>query len=471
MIYLNGRKINYYIFNVITPINFLFLLILTQSINSIIEIPIEVINIKNNLKNKLISKNYPKFFIEEGVTKINSQHLFLANIKIGSNSQVFRLILDTGSSITWVVDSNNKIDSSTKISNSFDPNSSSSCKQLNEVFNIRYGTGSCSGLYYIDTIRYINNKIFKLKFGVAKKANFDFTEADGIIGLSRTNNDISTSFISMLYQSKIIDSKLFSFKFASNNLDLPMGKFVIGKHKDFYKKNSFNCDLLNNNYGYAYYWTCELKSFGLKNDNYKIASNHSIPIIFDTGTNFIFLPYEYLKEMEKDLKKVGCKIIEYEEDENDKENNFGNDQLQYRLACSSRNLPEFHFVLGNTTFTIPSSLAFYFYGNVAYSYILFIFNNNEVNPYIFGSPFFMSFHTLFNDEEKKLEFYPLNSRYIITNRNKWYIFKYIIIILVLIVLWGIFFYMIYLCFKIKREKKEYQSIFSNDINIEMSNKK
>ena len=82
MIYLNGRKINYYIFNYITTINFLFLIISAQSINSIIEIPIEIINIKNNFKNQLISKNYPKFFIEEGVTKINSQHLFLANIKL-----------------------------------------------------------------------------------------------------------------------------------------------------------------------------------------------------------------------------------------------------------------------------------------------------------------------------------------------------------------------------------------------------
>ena len=478
MIYLNGRKNNYNKFNTITSIIFIYLFLLFQNINCIIEIPLEIITTKklpikydnNNYKSRFNTRySNSKIFIEEGVTKINSQHLFLANIKIGSKSQIFRLILDTGSSLTWVADSQIQIDGSTKISNKFDPNSSSSCQRLYEAFNIKYGTGSCSGFYYIDTIKYINNKEFKLKFGVAKTANFDFTEADGLIGLSRTNNDLRTSFISMLYESKIIHSKIFSLKFASNSLDIPMGKLYIGEHEDFSKKNSFSCDLLDNNYGNSYYWTCELKYFALENSNSKASTNHSIPIIFDTGTNYIFLPYEYLKEMEKDLDNVGCKIIEFEEDT--KEKNLNKNQLQYRLACHTSNLPEFQFVVGNTAFTLPSSLTFYFYRNMAYSYILFIINNNEVNPYIFGSPFFMSFHTLFNDQGKKLEFYPLDSRYILKNKKKIKI-KYPLIILTVISLWAFLIYLIYLCIKWKKEKinEEYESIIPHDINIEMSNK-
>ena len=469
MIYLNGRKNNYNTFNIFSLIKMLYFLLLSQIINCLIEIPIEVINpINFSIKNKSSSKKLPSIFIEEGVTKINSQQLFLANIKIGSNSKTFRLILDTGSSITWVADSEIQIDSNTKILNTFDPKLSSSCQTLYEYFNIKYGTGSCSGYYYVDTIKYINNKEFKLKFGVAKMASFDFSEADGIIGLSRTSNDITTSFISMLYNAKIIDSKLFSFKFASNNLYSPMGKFFIGKHKDFSKKNAFSCDLLNNNFGNLYYWTCELKSFGLENNYNRILSNFTVPIIFDTGTNFIFLPFKYLKDMEKDLKKFGCKIIEYEEEQ--KESNFDKNQMQYRLVCSANNLPQLLFVLGNTTFTIPNSLAFYYEGGLAYSYILFFLNNNEANPYIFGSSFFMTFHTLFNDEEKKLEFYPLDSKYLI--KTKSYKIKYVFVIIIVISLYCIFFYMIYLFIKWKKEKKEkdeYQNIIPDDINIEMSN--
>ena len=438
MNYINGFKINF-IFIII-----LFLILFFESIYCIIEIPIEIMSMKtffedNNsiINDKLTSRyNPPKIFMEEGVTKINSQHLFLANIKIGSNSQIFRLILDTGSSLTWVADAQSQIEGLTE-------------------------TSSCSGFYYIDTIKYINNKEFKLKFGVAKTAKFDFSQADGIIGLSRMNNDKTSSFISMLYESKIIDSKLFSFKFASNNLHLPMGKFFIGKHSDFSKKNSFSCDLLDNNFQNYYYWTCELKSFLLQNSAYTLSTNHTISIIFDTGTN--------LKEMEKDLPKIGCKIIEYEEKQ---EKSYSQDQPTYRLVCNSNNLPQFQFILGNTTFTIPSSLTFYFNGYLAYSYVLFVIRNHESNPYIFGSPFFMSFHTLFNDEEKKLQFFPLDNSYIV-KKKPYFIIRHIIANLTLIVLCGILIYITYLYVKWKKGKllnEEYQSIIPNDINIEMSNK-
>jgi hypothetical protein len=465
---------NYYIFIIPKLIYFLVIILFFQITNCLIEIPIEIITTKNIQNNNKKNTNNPLIFLEEGVTKINTNNLFLANIKIGSNSQIFRLVLDTGSSLTWVADTNIKIDGENKVENKFDPYSSSSCIHLYEQFNINYGSGSCSGLYYIDTIKYINNKEFQLKFGVAKLAKFEFSEADGIIGLSRSHNEITTSFISMLYESKIIDSKLFSFKFASNSLDIPMGKFFIGKHADFSKKNSFSCDLLSNNYRNAYYWTCELTYFGLYNsaNGFTTYSNFSIPIIFDTGTNYIFLPYEYLREMEKDLNHFRCKISEYEEEEEkDKYENNNSQNRQYRLICPSNNVPQFHFMLGNTTFTLPSSLTFYYNGGLAYSYILFIINNNkESNPYIFGSSFFMSFHTLFNDEEKKLQFYPLDNNYIVKNKN--YDVIQILVVFLLIISWGILFYMIFLFCKWKKEKQleEYQNIMPNDINIEMSEK-
>ena len=465
---------NYYIFIIPKLIYFLVIILFFQITNCLIEIPIEIITTINIQNNNKKNTNNPLIFMEEGVTKINTNNLFLANIKIGSNSQIFRLVLDTGSSLTWVADTNIKIDGENKVENKFDPYSSSSCIHLYEQFNINYGSGSCSGLYYIDTIKYINNKEFQLKFGVAKLAKFEFSEADGIIGLSRSHNEITTSFISMLYESKIIDSKLFSFKFASNSLDIPMGKFFIGKHADFSKKNAFSCDLLSDNYRNAYYWTCELTYFGLYNiaNGFTTYSNFSIPIIFDTGTNYIFLPYEYLREMEKDLNQFRCKISEYEEEEEkDKYENNKSQNRQYRLICPSNNVPQFHFMLGNTTFTLPSSLTFYYNGGLAYSYILFIINNNkESNPYIFGSSFFMSFHTLFNDEEKKLQFYPLDSNYIVKNKN--YDVIQILVVFLLIISWGILFYMIFLFCKWKKEKQleEYQNIMPNDINIEMSEK-
>ena len=139
-------KINYYRNNIPNIFYFIILLFLAQKTRCLLEFPLEIIktNSNYNLKyssDRIISKN----LIEEGITKINPNHLFLANIKIGSQSQPFRLILDTGSSITWVADINSKIEKKSKELNSFDPYSSSSCKILPEMFNIKYGTGECSG--------------------------------------------------------------------------------------------------------------------------------------------------------------------------------------------------------------------------------------------------------------------------------------------------------------------------------------
>jgi hypothetical protein len=310
-------------------------------------------------------------------------------------------------------------------------------------------------------MKYFNEQAFKIKFGVAQVANFDFSNADGILGLARTNRDLTTSFIIMSYNAKITDSKLFSFKFATYNFNIPIGKLYIGRHKDFSKRHAFSCDLLDDTYKNLIFWTCELNAFGIYNIYNNIYSTKKTPIIFDTGTNFIILPYFYLEEMKDHLKNVGCRVIKYESA--NKEN--GNDE-QYRLVCQSNNLPEFQFGLGKTKFIIPTSLTFFKKGQLAYSYIIFVKTISNQEPYVFGTPFFLSFHTLFNEDDKKLEFYPLDNDYIINN-----LFKYIIIIstITLIISISIGVYLVYR----KNEKKkvvstEYKSIISND--IEMTNK-
>ena len=474
-------KINYYRYNIIIIFHFIFWVVfLFDQSHCLIEIPLEVLIPKQNKISTLKAKNktnlkrtsnnfIPNIFLEEGITKINQNHLFLANIKIGSESKPFRLILDTGSSITWVADSSSNVVSTSKISNHFDPSLSSSCIILREMFNIKYGTGECSGYFIIDTIKYINNKQFKLKLGLARNALFDFEEADGIIGLSRFDDEMQTSFINRLYLEKIIDSKMFSLKFASNNLELPMGKMFIGRHNDFNKKNSFSCDLLEKN---DENWTCELKAFRLKEGNQILASNYTINIIFDTGTNFIILPFEYLKDLEPNLEKIGCSILEYVDD-----TKYGNifEKIgfkdTFRLVCSANSLPQVQFVLGNTTFYIPEELTFYYEKGFYYSYILFVISNNlNSSPYIFGSPFFMTFHTLFNHDDKKMEFYPLESKYLITHSEN--IFGKLIIIIGSIALLMILFFIIFYYINLKRKnsKEKYLSINKHDTNIEMVGK-
>ena len=248
----------------------IFLMLCFTITSSIIEIPLKSIEVKDVIKYKDIkikeveeepkeNNNFNQIsLIDEGSTKISPSRLFLATIKISSNEQEFNLVLDTGSSYLWVPkkDSNDK----TKIAHHFVPTSNS--VNTNTPFKMEYGTGSCSGTYYEDTIKYINNKKFKFKFGVATVTDFSVEGADGIVGLSNYYSDKSTSIIHRLYEDGITNSKKFSFKFGDNINTGQAGTLYIGEHKDFSKSDTVKCPLINDKTSSNIFWRCSLSKFG-----------------------------------------------------------------------------------------------------------------------------------------------------------------------------------------------------------------
>ena len=379
---------------------YLLLLSFISLNDCLLEIPLKPVNVNGIPKYSNIIIKEPKessgksnlnitILINEGKTILNANTLFLANIKIGSNSQSFNLVFDTGSYIIWVPE----LDSSDKyrLNNHYDPSKSKTSQNTKESFDINYGTGSCKGYYYTDVFKYINNENFEVKFGVAYKTNFDVDNGDGIIGLSKYYEDENLSFIHMLKKYKLTDSLSFSFKFESD-LSLGMsGKLIIGKHKDFSSNETLNCPLVQFSKS-DHFWACEVNSFGMENLNYKIETNRSNNFMFDTGTNIIVLPTEYLNDIKKDLKNFGCET-------------YGTQYIQ--LKCSYDNRIDFKLKINGNYFIIPKDLLFYENNNKYYSRLIF-----SEDMYIIGNPFFLIFHTLFDRENEKMYFYPENHKFI-----------------------------------------------------------
>jgi hypothetical protein len=433
--------------NIIRNKNFLILLILCfTSICCIIEIPLKSIEIKDVAKYKDIkmkevedskeNNNYNQIsLIDEGSTKISPSRLYLATIKISSNEQPFNLVLDTGSPYLWVPKTGSS--DKTKISHHFEPTSSS--VNTNSPFKMIYGTGSCSGTYYKDTIKYINNKKFQFIFGVATVTDFSVEGADGIIGLSHYYSDKSTSFIHRLYEEGITNSKKFSFKFGDNISTGQAGKLIIGKHNDFSSSDTVKCPLINSKTSLNMFWMCNLSKFGLKNSKYEKNSSQNFNVIFDTGTNVIILPLEYLKEIEGELKNFECE-------------KYQDDKKNYQLKCKNSNsLPDFRFEINGNVLTVPHQYSFYSV-NSQYSYSRIIFK--KFDYYIIGSPFFFAFHTLFDEEGGNLYFHPENIKYLEIGNgiNTFTAADLAAIIVVIIVILGLA-YIIYYFIKWKRAKK------------------
>ena len=382
------------------------------------KIPSHIQSILDKYNNNSSYSNDTKMLIQSGDIKFISSYLLSIKIELGSSNQKFNLVLDTGSTITWVP-LMNSIDLY-PIENHYNPSLSKSSKKLKENFEIIYGSGSCYGNYYKDKIKYINNKTFDLVFGAAVTTDFSVHEVDGIIGLSRKYNDYSKSFIHMLCKSGITKSKLFSFKLGLNVSNENDGKFYIGKHKDFDKDNAVTCEMANSNYFEKNLWACEMTSFSIFsfNKTIQLTAKKKISVIFDSGTNAIFLPIYYLEYIAKDLEKINCST-------NKESDN------RYQLLCFGE-IPDFHLVIGGHTFVLPGEYFFYFNKNIGYSKILFqnsIEEGNEI--YIIGSPFFMLFHILFDSYSNELHFYPEKGEFLI--KGSWWNTKHIIIVIVFIV--------------------------------------
>ena len=146
----------------INQILFLFLIISFFSFNScLIEIPIKPLKVKEITKYGNIQIKEPKDYLEndninktiltdEGKSILHQRLLFTAN-KIGSNNQKFNLVVPKlGSNDIY------------KLKNHYNPSGSKTSYFTDIHFTKRYGTASCSGYYYIDNIKYINNKNFNL---------------------------------------------------------------------------------------------------------------------------------------------------------------------------------------------------------------------------------------------------------------------------------------------------------------------
>ena len=246
-------------------------------------------------------------------------------------------------------------------------------------------------LFYNDNIEYISTKKFTMFFGVASNAYFQVTNCDGIIGLSKSYNDERLSFIHMLKKYRNTDSTAFSIKFENDMFEENVkGTMFIGEHEDFSKSDAVSCPLVY--YGNKIFWAAEISSFTLKNNDNEVTSNKKINTIFDTGTNFIILPMKYLKDIQKDLSSFDCETV--------------TTKNGYQIACLlNNNLPDLRFEINGNTLIFPRSYAFYNFGSKKYVLSMIIFSDSSIS--IMGSIFFFLFHTLFDEENKELKFYPL----------------------------------------------------------------
>ena len=246
-----------------------------------------------------------------------------------------------------------------------------------------------------------------------------------------------------LKNNGILKSASFSFKYDNNknNLFMYAGK----SHNDFSNKNTAFCNLLSSSNYEKMLWACELHSFGIirnlsnikSEENFFIKSN--ISVIFDTGTNSLYLPYEILFSLKEKIKKYNCIIGSSSLYESD-------DSSSFIVCFDIDQIPNISLEFGDYILILNKFKMFYTinFGYGIIGYLLNIQFQKKLWIAIIGQNFFTEFHTLFDPENKVLKFYSDDNAKIISikknNNENGSNLGIIIIFLIIIILIIAFFY-------------------------------
>lgn len=309
---------------------------------------------------------------------------YYATFDVGTPSQELTLILDTGSSWTWVP----KLDCDCHNSASqFDPSKSSSYKSSKTTLNEAYGMGWLSGTYGEESFSIASLKAESQSFIlVLSDKDFDGLASDGLLGLAfATLSGNYPTFIETLMSKGQIDNKIFSFYLGNYDDYLIKSEFTIGgSNAENYETKGTTVINIQKDQGF---WisTVESVSFG----DYTIDSNTFA--ILDTGTSYIYGPDEEIKEIFTRIKEV----LKCQEDS------------MLICECTQSDISLLSILtieIDKNPYEIHPKNYVYFESN--YCYILMYYINDVY--WLVGQPIFRDYYTVHNMEELTITMHALN---------------------------------------------------------------
>jgi len=125
-----------------------------------------------------------------------SDYSYFSSLLFGSKGQEMHMLVDTGSTNTWVFGSDCR-SSACSIHNTFGSDDSTTLNTSTKTFSLAYGTGEVEGVMAEDKVAFANYTL-QLQFGLAKTASNDFNNypMDGILGLGpASSNDLGSQTV------------------------------------------------------------------------------------------------------------------------------------------------------------------------------------------------------------------------------------------------------------------------------------
>jgi len=314
----------------------------------------------------------------------NSQ--YYGAINLGTPSQKFQVIFDTGSSDLWVASSN--CDSSCGRHAKYTSTKSSTYVKNGTAFNIEYGSGPVAGYESQDVLNMgglvVPNQIFaEVTDASGLGAAYKLGKFDGILGLAfpiLSVNHVPTAFQNLVEQN-LVDSAQFGFYLGNSAKDF--GELTLGG----YDQTKFTGDLTWVNLLAATYWQITLGGFSV--DGTSFASETKA--IVDSGTSLLTGPSDVVKQV---AKKIGAKEVIAGE---------------YMVACNYDTLPNFDFTIDGKVYTLTAQDYLIPDGEVCLLGMIGLDIPVPTGPlWILGDVFMRKYYTVFDWGNKRVGFAPAN---------------------------------------------------------------
>ncbi|KAK8104079.1 aspartic-type endopeptidase OPSB [Apiospora kogelbergensis] len=229
------------------------------------------------------------------ITNNISVRTYYAKVTVGTPPQPITLIVDTGSSDTWVIDDDISGCGKDACTTPFAAHDSSTVQMMaNTLLNITYGDGSnVLATMMEDTLTIGGTKVHKLQMGLAYTV---VGVTSGILGLGLREGESPpadySNIMDLFYDQDLIGTKAFSLYL--NALQSPTGNILFGgidkaKFTGELRALPLVPDALSNKVS-SYFVT--LSSLSLTFDN---GTNKGFPlgdkiVLLDSGTTFSYLP-------------------------------------------------------------------------------------------------------------------------------------------------------------------------------------
>lgn len=229
-----------------------------------------------------------------------SDSQYFGNISIGTPSQSFDVILDTGSADLWVASSSCTSASCQSVS-LYNAADSSSATTSATTFQVTYGTGAAAGTLVTDTVTFAGYTVAKQTFAQVSQQSSVIRSSQpvsGILGLAFQSlaNSKALPIWAALIQNNQLPEPVMSFALRrwirkTNSAVTDGGYMTLGGVNNSLFTGDINWVPLFNNQ--ENYWMVQLDSVGIGSTSVSLKQRAAI----DTGTTLVAAPSSALEQI------------------------------------------------------------------------------------------------------------------------------------------------------------------------------